>query len=342
MYGMPFRIKVSLIALLALAALLFVVPLVVPISPPPGVEPLAVVAGDAEYVTVNGTALHLVRYGPEPNVEEPALAEAPPLLLLHDYAFNAGSFAEFGPLLAARAGSAAAFDRPGYGLSERPLPERGEYALGYDPYTPAAQVEYTIGVMNALGFERALLLGVGSGGRVALDVAALHPERVAGLALIDTPAFLDEGRQAPNWLLNSPQMQRLGPVFLRQLAEGPGEQLLTGAFFDPSKITAEMRETISLNTSVEGWDEALWQISRSGRKGASSEVLPKVLAPTLVIGGANSAADPQLAPGRLADQLKRAASVTLSECGRAPQLECPERLLDELLGWLGAINAAEG
>ena len=62
--------------------------------------------------------------------------------------------------------------------------------------------------------------------------------------------LFDEPRQAPRWFLDSPQMRRLGPVFLRQLAEGPGEQLLTGAFADPDLITAEIREKHARTTSV--------------------------------------------------------------------------------------------
>ena len=67
---------------------------------------------------------------------------------------------------------------------------------GYDWPTLAADV---VGVMDRLGVERAAVLGHSWGGNVAINVAALFPERVTRLVMIDG-GFLD-GHLLPgaNW-----------------------------------------------------------------------------------------------------------------------------------------------
>lgn len=334
---MPFRIKVSLFVLAFLAALVFVVPLLVPVPNAPNTRPLAVVAQGADYVTVDQVNIHVERYE-APVGMEPAPG-APLFLLLHDYAFSSYTFDAVGPELASY-GPAVAFDRPGFGLTERPLPERGGYALGFDPYTSDAQVQLTLGLLDALQQERAILVGNGMGGRVALEVALAHPQRVAGLVLLNTPAFLEQGRAAPGWFLNSPQMRKLGPVFLRQLAEGPGEQLLLNAFADQSVVTDELRAKHALTTSVDDWDQALWQISRVGSPPSLEGRVGVISVPVLVVTGAADITYPLEDAERLASELPDAELVTLAECGRVPQIECPQELMNVLDGWLDLTGLA--
>lgn len=344
---MPFRIKVSLFVLAFLALLVFVVPLVVPVPPAPNTAPLTALAGDAEYVQVAGVDLHVERYPAAAPAAAPTSAPAaapasaagqtPFFLLLHDYAFSAYTFAPLGPALATH-GAAVAFDRPGFGLTERPLPSGGRYDIGFDPYTPEAQVRFAVGLLDELGQDDAVLIGNGMGGRVALEVALAHPERVAGLVLLNTPAFLAEGRAAPGWFLNSPQMRKLGPVFLRQLAEGPGEQLLVNAFADPDFVTDEIRAAHALTTSVDDWDRALWEISRVGSPPDLEGRVSAVRVPVLVVTGEADISYPLEDAERLVSELPNAELVTLAECGRVPQLECPELLMDVVNDWLAGTG----
>lgn len=345
---MPFRIKVSLIIVALLLFTVVVVPLIVPIPAVKGTKPLAEAAAGAELLTVNGVQLRVLDRAPAAERTPAGGAAAPTadgqpaaavFVLLHDYAFNSASFEPIVDELS-QYGRVVAFDRPGFGLSERPLPERGQYDAGYDPYEPSAQVDFTVGVMDALGAESAVLIGNGLGGRVAIDVALAHPELVAGLVLVDTPAFQEETKQAPGWVLNSPQMRRLGPVFLRQLGEAPGEQLLTTAFADPTKITDEGRAGYALTTSVDDWDRALWEYSRAGKPTSLEGRLGAVLAPTLVV-AATGGVFPLSEGERLADELPNGALVELADCGRLPQLECPAELMAVLSDWLGSVAAGQ-
>lgn len=71
------------------------------------------------------------------------------------------------------------------GLGESPLPTDGE--------APCLDVaaDGVAGVLDRLGHDRAVLAGVSMGGYVAMAFARRHPDRLAGLALVDTKAGAD-------------------------------------------------------------------------------------------------------------------------------------------------------
>jgi pimeloyl-ACP methyl ester carboxylesterase len=89
------------------------------------------------------------------------------------------------------------------------------YAPGAPGYTGADLAEDPVGVLDALGVDRAHLVGISMGGGIAQVVALDHPDRVASLTLISTspvahgadlPPMSDELRsyfaaagESPDW-----------------------------------------------------------------------------------------------------------------------------------------------
>jgi pimeloyl-ACP methyl ester carboxylesterase len=115
-----------------------------------------------------------------PHLELAALAwgeeSAPPLLALHGWLDNAASFSALAPLLAERY-HVVALDWPGHGRSQhRP---RGSW------YHYVDYADELAGAMRALGWERCSLLGHSMGGAVASIYAAVFPQRVDKLFLIE-------------------------------------------------------------------------------------------------------------------------------------------------------------
>ncbi|WP_439155891.1 alpha/beta fold hydrolase [Yoonia sp.] len=78
-----------------------------------------------------------------------------------------------------------AFDMPWHGKS---LPPEGfeieEYLL-----TTEAYIETVLAVIGALGLDRPVLAGCSMGGRIALQLAALHPEKFSGFIAIEASDF---------------------------------------------------------------------------------------------------------------------------------------------------------
>lgn len=101
--------------------------------------------------------------------------EGPPVFLMHGFPYDIHAYAEVAPILAAAGCRVFVPFLRGYGptrfLSDA-TPRSGEQAaLGAD----------LLALMDALEIERALLAGYDWGGRAACVVAALWPERCAGL-----------------------------------------------------------------------------------------------------------------------------------------------------------------
>jgi pimeloyl-ACP methyl ester carboxylesterase len=72
-----------------------------------------------------------------------------------------------------------AIDQRGYSPGARPT--------GIDAYRPEEMVADALAIATALGYERFHLVGHDWGGQIAWCTAALHPERVATLAVISRP-----------------------------------------------------------------------------------------------------------------------------------------------------------
>ena len=117
------------------------------------------------FVEVDGVRLHYVDRG-----------EGAAVVLLHGNAVMLQDFDVSGVLpLAAEHHRVIAFDRPGFGYSERPRSR---------VWTPAAQAELIVKALKQIGVERAVMVGHSWGTMVALAMALNHPEAVSGLVLL--------------------------------------------------------------------------------------------------------------------------------------------------------------
>jgi haloacetate dehalogenase len=103
----------------------------------------------------------------------------PPLLLLHGHPETHVMWHAVAPLLA-RGFTVVAPDLRGYGASSKP-----PTTPDHEPYSKRAMARDMVALMRHFGAERFGVAGHDRGGRVAYRLALDHPERVAGLAVLD-------------------------------------------------------------------------------------------------------------------------------------------------------------
>lgn len=342
---MPFRIKVSLWILALLAFVVLVGPLLIPIAPLPGLSPYrAVPHPGSAWLQVTGVAplevhIEAMQGGaalttPEPHLPRPA-AQRSNFLLLHGFGASTRSWSQVLPWLS-EGGLAVAYDRPAFGLTERPL---GPFAEGANPYAPAAQVATAIGVLDELGIERAVLFGHSAGGTIALQSALQHPERVTALVLVAPAVFAGGGSpSAIRPLLGTPQLERLGPLIARQFGGEQGEAFLASSFFDEGKLSEEILAAYRHPLQVENWDRALWELVKSSRESELAPFLAALRMPVLVITGAEDVIVPAEQSRRLVAALTGvpggAQYVEIGQCGHLPHEECASEFRAAVEGWL--------
>jgi pimeloyl-ACP methyl ester carboxylesterase len=107
-------------------------------------------------------------------------ADGPPVFLMHGFPYDMHAYAEVAPLLAAQGCRVYVPSLRGFGATRflsATTPRSGEQAaLGAD----------LLALLDALAVPRAVLAGYDWGGRAACVVAALWPERCAGLVSLNS------------------------------------------------------------------------------------------------------------------------------------------------------------
>lgn len=107
-------------------------------------------------------------------------ADGPPVLLMHGFPYDIHAYVDVAPMLAQAGCRVVVPYLRGYGgtrFLDAATPRSGEQAvLGAD----------LLALLDALGMQRAVLAGYDWGGRAACVVAALWPERCAGLVTVNS------------------------------------------------------------------------------------------------------------------------------------------------------------
>lgn len=316
------KMGMILLVMLGLALLIVAIgPFLIPIPPLEGTVPPEQLADpDSKFVDVNGLRVHYKEAGQG----EPAL------ILQHGFAASLFSWREvLEPLAQGR--RVVAFDRPAFGLTERPMEWEGS-----NPYSADSQADLTIGLMDALGIQKAILVGNSAGGTMAALTALRHPERIPALVLVD-PAIQQTER--PAWfrlLARTPQMQRLGPLLARQIQKW-SRKFGESAWHDPAGLTDEIWQGYTKPLQAENWDRGLWNLTASGGPTDLGEQLIRLQMPVLVLTGDDDRIVPTEQSVRLAGELPDAELVIFPNCGHVPQEECPDLFLEAVEEFLSTL-----
>jgi len=309
------RARAALFMLAGGLAAISLGPLLIPVPPLRGTfAPKELADADAEFIEIMGRQIHVKKAG----------QGNPVFVLLHGFAASVYSWhVVMQPF--SQLGTVIAYDRVGFGLSERPLAWSGQ-----NPYSAEAQVETLMGLLEHFGVDRAILVGNSAGGMVSMQAALAHPEKVVALILVDAAVYV--GSRTPAWLkpvLFTPQMRHLGPLISRQLVRF-GPDLIKLAWHDPSQLPAEMIELYRRPFLVHNWDRALWEFTMASRPSNLTDHLQEFSLPVLVITGDDDRIVPTRDSIRLARELPNASLVVIKNAGHLPHEENPQVFMQEV------------
>lgn len=205
---------------------------------------------------------------------------------------------------------AIAVDLPGAGFSERPWP--------YD-YTAGAQALHLWRYLDARGVRRVVLVGNSLGGAVVLIAAAVKPERVAALVLVDGAA---PGLAVP-WQFRLMRMPVGGEIEMELLFRPVMEWALRHRVYaNAARVTAETVSDWWDPVPVPGTRRAALAAIRSSPVGYE-DVAARVTAPTLVLWGQQDRMLPASEGLRISQQIKGAKFVALPGVGHCAEEEAP-------------------
>lgn len=300
------------------AFLVLVVPFLVPVSPAPGVADARELAlTNSRFLSLEDLDIHYTDQGKGDIV----------FVLFHGFGAWLTSWDDIVPELS-RLGRVVAWDRPAFGLTSRPASWAGA-----NPYALQTQVEITREILDALGIDKAVLIGHSAGGLSAWLFAQAYPERVEALVL-ENAALLGGGPPpAARFFLRIPSLNHLGPLLARQI--GAGTNILLSAYSDPAVLDDARLSKYQLPTRVAGWDTALWQFTRANSLSRPPLISWDLNLPVLVIGSDQDRILPTTVSPAIHSRIPGSRITIISNCGHIPHEEAPQAFLTVLRDFLG-------
>jgi 3-oxoadipate enol-lactonase len=236
-----------------------------------------------------------------------------PLVLLAGLGYPAWQWHRMVPFLAQHC-QVITPDNRGVGLSDKPA----------GPYTAALLAADTVGLLDALGIEQAVVMGHSMGGFVAQALALEYPGRVSKLILASTN--FGGPRHVP--------VTAAAMAVLTDVAGDPATRFKNGLAVSTAPGFVEQQPEV-----VEMWmawraanpiNPAAYQaqigigLALLDEGAAFEKQLPKITAPTLILSGAHDAVVPPANAELLAQQIPHSQIRILPAAGHFFPLEVPE------------------
>ena len=252
---------------------------------------------------------------------EAGLRGAPPVVLLHGLGATSASFLTTLWDLS-RDHHVIAVDLPGFGETDKPVRR----------LPPAFFATWLEAFLDAVGIERACLVGNSMGGRVALELALRAPERVHRLALLAPSMAWRRYRAAAGlvqWLrpelaaLPLPVLHRSVLRFIHSLFARPG-RAPSGALLAAADEFVRVFTTARGRVAFFHAAREIYLESPHGRHGFWDR-LPGLRPPSLFLFGDKDWLVPRAFMRHVQRAVPSAVCETLHDCGHIPHFELPDR-----------------
>jgi pimeloyl-ACP methyl ester carboxylesterase len=264
-------------------------------------------AEKSRFVEIEGVRVHYQEAGEQ---------GAPTLMLIHGFCASNFVWNESLVPLAEKGFRVVAPDLVGFGFSGKP--KKGEYTI-------EMQARMITGLMDALGIERATLVGSSYGGAVAAVCALDSAERVERLVLVGAVSNDEATRHPLLRLAATPVVgELLSPVLLdaRRLVKLHLRRTYAaqnGFMLDEERITAHQRPLRAAATH-----RAILRTLRRWSATRIEQEAGRITQPTLLVWGAQDRDVPLRFGEQLHELIKQSRLFVFPNCGHLPQEERPQ------------------
>jgi 3-oxoadipate enol-lactonase len=254
------------------------------------------------------------------NVGAAEIGFGPPLFLFHSLLSDRASFDAVAPELS-RSYRVIVPELPGFGRSQAIY---GGLAAVADRMADA--------VKEASGGEKAIVLGNGYGGFVALQMAIRHPGIASRYIFADCgAAFSEPGREAFRNMAAASRAKGLAAI-----SDVAMRRLFAPEFQAQNPDLMADRRAAFLKTDEDVFRDACGQLAELDLR----PQLAKVTVPALVVVGEQDEATPPPMSHELAGLLPDARLKIIPGCAHVPQLQAPKVFLETIADFLPAAQAA--
>ena len=263
----------------------------------------------------DGLSIHLLEWS----------RQGVPLLLVHGFGSEAHIWDDFAPVVAPYYRTLAV-DLRGHGDSDHDPERRYDYQ---------SHVRDLQAIIAALGIDRLVLIGHSLGGRISTLFAARHPERIAGLVIVDagpdldargvsrisidversvdltfaSPAAFESALAHAYPGARHPVLARMARHGVRKREDGRYERKIDPAYHTArGELTAAAADALEKKTAKELW-----------------EALARIPCPVLVVrGAASDVLDPDTAERMVEEVLPHARLAVVPRAGHSVMTDNPE------------------
>lgn len=250
------------------------------------------------------------------------VAEGETVLLIHGFAADKDNWTRFSKHLKDAGYHVLAPDLPGHGESSR---------LEAHTYDIPNQVAFVEAFLTRHELSAVHVIGNSMGGHISAAFAALYPERVRTLGLLNA-AGVTAPEQAERFRIQ--EETGVNPMLVENVEDF--DRLLAFVFVEPPKLPGSVKQYFADRAVANrAFNEKIFEdLTENGRLLPMEPLLSKITAPTLIIWGDTDRVLHKSGADVYAAGIADSETVIQQACGHSPMIERPQETAETYVDFL--------